>query len=179
MVVQFIFNVPGYYTGRTNHFTVSASRLLFITAEINRLSVMAFTDAKKHLNNTLTGGSVARVAQVYFDQALIDAVETTFPYNTNKDPKMKNSADYLMATGAKNGQGPISEYVLLGTKVEDGILAWLNYGIDPNANYLISPASHCYEKGCVNDPKGGLTGMFGGHGFIWERGNIKRVKGAG
>ena len=64
-------------------FTVSASRLLFITAEINRLSIMVFTDAKKHPNSTLTGGSVARVAQVYFHQALIDAVETTvFLYNT-------------------------------------------------------------------------------------------------
>ena len=68
MVVQFIFNVPGYYTGKNEpHFTVSASRLLFITAEINRLSIMVFTDAKKHPNSTLTGGSVARVAQVYFD----------------------------------------------------------------------------------------------------------------
>ena len=80
---------------------------------------------------------------------------------------------------SKNGQGPISEYVLLGTKVEDGILAWLNYGIDPNANYRISPASYCYEKGCVNDPNGGLSGMFGRHGFIWKRGDIKGVKGAG
>jgi hypothetical protein len=123
---------------------------------------MAATDAMKHPNNTITGGNVAHVAQVYFDQALIDAVEQTFPYNTNKDRKMKNSADFLMATGARNGQDPVTEYVLLGPKVEDGILAWLNYGIDPTAKYRVSPASHCYEKGCVTDPKGGLAGMLSG-----------------
>jgi hypothetical protein len=120
---------------------------------------MTYVNPTRHPNNTISGGNVAHIAQLYFDQELIDTVEKTFPYNTNRDQIMKNDKDFLMSTGALNGQDPMVEYIMLGSKIEDGILAWLNFGIDPKASYKTAPASHCYKEGCVNDPKGGFAGM--------------------
>jgi hypothetical protein len=127
---------------------------------------MTYTNPIKHPNNTISGGDIVHVAQLYFDQALIDTVEKVAPYNKNTAPHVKNSFDFLLATGAQNGQDPLVEYVMLGPSIEDGILAWLNFGIDPKASYTTSPATLCDSGGCKNNPLGGFGAIFNGAGSL-------------
>jgi len=139
---QFTSIFPGHYYGRTNH-----------------IHILSYVSATRHENNTISGGNIAQVGQLYFDQTLIDEVEKLPPYNGNKEPKLTNANDYLINTGAQNGFDPLMEYVLLGSRLEDGIFAWLNLGIDSKANHKVSPATKCSSSGCVVDPLGGLVGM--------------------
>jgi hypothetical protein len=99
-------------------------------------------------NNTIHGGNVAHVGQLYFDQDLVDTVETFPPYNTNKQMWMKNAADFTMATGAFNSADPVMEYVLLGKDVRDGIFAWINFGIDSKMSKKVMASAECSAEGC-------------------------------
>lgn len=57
---------PGHYDGRITHF-----------------HLVVRTDATLQENNTYTGGTTLHIGQVYFDDTLMNAVEATYPYNTN------------------------------------------------------------------------------------------------
>ncbi|KAK7708297.1 hypothetical protein SLS57_009031, partial [Botryosphaeria dothidea] len=37
----------------------------------------------------------------------------------------------------------VAEYVLLGDDVTSGIFSWIAVGIDPTANYTVTPAAYC------------------------------------
>jgi hypothetical protein len=134
-------------------FMVSISRptIAFFQSDVSL--VMSHVNATIQPNKTVTGGSVAHVGQIYFDQALIDQVELTAPYNANTEFHLKNAQDFLMSQASTNGSDPVVEYVFLGSKVEDGIMAWVNFGIDPNYNRVVNAASMCSEAGCVKNPK--------------------------
>ncbi|CBF87292.1 intradiol ring-cleavage dioxygenase [Aspergillus nidulans FGSC A4] len=75
-VVTFNTLFPGHYAGRATHY-----------------HVLAHLDAALLENNTLTGGSVPHIGQLFFDQDLITAVEVTSPYSSNTVEITKNTED--------------------------------------------------------------------------------------
>ncbi|OBT60246.1 hypothetical protein VE03_10607, partial [Pseudogymnoascus sp. 23342-1-I1] len=124
---------PGHYSGRTNH-----------------IHVLAHLNAQVLSNGTLSGGTIPHTGQLFFDQTLINEVETTTPYSSNTNSITTNADDRVFATETANtNSDPVFEYVLLGDDVSDGIFAWINIGINPSASYSASYAATLTENGGV------------------------------
>ncbi|KAH7389495.1 Intradiol ring-cleavage dioxygenase [Phaeosphaeria sp. MPI-PUGE-AT-0046c] len=121
-VVKFRTTFPGHYTGRATH-----------------IHVMSTVDATENKNNTITGGSVTHVGQMFFDQGLITQVEKEAPYTNNRQELTTNAKDGILAQEAKTTD-PFIEYVMLGDKISDGIFGWLAFGIDTSASQQVSAA---------------------------------------
>ncbi|KAI5849596.1 Intradiol ring-cleavage dioxygenase [Morchella snyderi] len=143
-VAQFLTVFPGHYTSRATH--------VHILGHLNP-TVLA--------NNTISGGTVSHVGQVFFDQDLISTVETTSPYSTNTQELTANADDQILSEEAAD-MDPFMEYVLLGDSIEDGILAWISIGIDTSASYSVSSAATWTEHGGVANSNSGAGGMGGG-----------------
>lgn len=75
-VVEFDIIFPGHYSGRATH-----------------EHIITHTGATILPNGSYTGGHISHLSQIFFDQALIDAVEKTAPYNTNTIPQTLNNVD--------------------------------------------------------------------------------------
>lgn len=118
-VAQFHTVFPGHYAIRTTH-----------------QHVLAHVNATLLPNNTITGGSIAHVGQIFFDQDLIDSVEATYPYNTNTIPRTPNTNDSILASEVEGTDSdPLVEYALLGGDVTDGIFAWITIAVNVSASY--------------------------------------------
>ena len=138
---------PGHYTGRTPH-----------------IHVMAHFNATVLPNNTITGGTVSHVGQLFFDQSLITEVEKTTPYTTNTQPLTTNEQDFIMAQEADNGD-PILHYTYIGTRVEEGLFGWIAFGVDPAANRTVNAAATYGKDGGRSNPNAGFPGGFPSGGF--------------
>ncbi|KAI9713191.1 MAG: hypothetical protein M1820_001176 [Bogoriella megaspora] len=125
--------VPGHYVGRTNH-----------------MHVLAHLNATVLPNDTITGGTISHVGQLFFDQDLLEEVETTSPYSTNTQDVTTNAEDSIFQQEA-TGFDPVVEYVLLGDTVDDGLLGWVSFGINITANYSVNPAATLTSEGGVAD----------------------------
>ncbi|KAM0546486.1 hypothetical protein ACHAPJ_010846 [Fusarium lateritium] len=139
---------PGHYSGRATH--------VHVVAHINA-SVLS--------NQTLAGGSVSHIGQLFFDQDLITEVETTYPYNTSTVDITLNSEDRVFASETEDSDSdPVFNYVLLGDSVEDGIFSWLTIGVNTTATYSTSYAAYLTENGGVSnsDSEGAGSGESGG-----------------
>ncbi|KAL4978467.1 aromatic compound dioxygenase [Aspergillus desertorum] len=118
-VVTFKTLFPGHYAGRATHY-----------------HVLAHLDATLLENNTLTGGSVPHIGQLFFDQDLITAVEATSPYSFNTIEITTNAEDRMFSTETSGTTSdPVLNYVYLGDSLEDGLLAWTTIAIDLTAEY--------------------------------------------
>lgn len=106
-------------------------------------------------NNTITGGTVSHVGQLYFDQSLISAVETTYPYTGNTQPLTTNEQDFILAQEAENGD-PVLEYTMLGSKVEEGLFGWIAFGVDPTVNRTVMAAATYGKDGGKANPNSGF-----------------------
>jgi protocatechuate 3,4-dioxygenase beta subunit len=148
--------LPGHYDGRATH-----------------IHAIVYLGATKQANNTITGGHAAHVGQLYFDQSLLTNVDKVSPYNTNKMTVLKNTNDFLFQQGA-NGDDPIVRYALVGSKLEDGMFAWIRFGIDTKANKPVNPAAFWTANGGVMNPKGPIALMNGGGGFPGWGGWVRR-----
>ena len=95
-VVEFDTIFPGHYRGRASHQHISAH-----------------TGATLNANNTYSGGTVSHIAQLFYDQSLITAVEKTAPYNTNKTPLTTNARDSYTGYAATANYDPFPDYALL------------------------------------------------------------------
>lgn len=138
-VVGFQAIVPGHYSGRTHHVHLLAHS----PGNWTRLS-----------NGTITGGNnTPHIGQVFFDQALVDEVETLEPYTKNTQSWTKNDEDNIVVQEAiATGVDPMVNYVLLGESVADGIFAWVSVGINPEAVYEVDSAvQHTADGGIEND----------------------------
>ncbi|KAH8900727.1 aromatic compound dioxygenase [Thozetella sp. PMI_491] len=131
--IQFDTLFPGHYSGRTQH-----------------IHVMVHPDATARANDTIVDTTASHVGQMYFDQDLIDEVETFSPYSTNTQSITTNAEDGLLGDGLETSD-PIMEYVLLGESVDEGILAWLSFGINTTYTKTVSAASTYYEGGGVEN----------------------------
>lgn len=141
-VVTFDTIFPGHYTGRTTH-----------------THVLAHINATLLPNNTLAGGSISHVGQLFYDQALISQVEEVAPYNTNTQELTLNTEDSILAEEAEDVD-PFPQYVFLGDDVSDGVFGWIAFGLDATAAYNITPAATWTENGGVanNNSMGGGPG---------------------
>ncbi|KAL3422060.1 hypothetical protein PVAG01_06216 [Phlyctema vagabunda] len=137
-VAVFTTNYPGHYTGRTNHIHVATH---------NNGTVLP--------NATFAGTTVSHIGQIFFDQDLTTQVEATGVYATNTQKLTTNANDGIFKQEAAVGD-PVVEYSLLTDNVEDGIFAWIAFGIDVAASNVINAAAIYGENG------GTATGNTGG-----------------
>jgi hypothetical protein len=116
---------------------------------------MIHTDAKREANGTITGGKIAHISQVYFDQSLITAVEKIEPYTLNKQTLTLNANDGLLRqTSTAKSDDPFMRYVMLGNKLEDGIFAYIRFGVDADAGWSVNPAAFRNAQGGHQNPTG-------------------------
>lgn len=82
---------------------------------------------------------------VYFDQDLIFKVEGNSVYKENKNQLTLNKDDEFLADGAKVGD-PIMQYVQLGEGIQDGLLAWISFGVNKTLGREIDVAATLTDK---------------------------------
>ncbi|KAH6954028.1 Intradiol ring-cleavage dioxygenase [Ilyonectria sp. MPI-CAGE-AT-0026] len=150
-VAQFDTIVPGWYTGRAVH-----------------IHLLVHTNATFYDNETLGNDIYAsHIGQAFFDQDLIDTVGLVSTYSANQQSLTLNENDSIFAQeAATDGVDPVMEYTLLGDSIEDGLFAWLAFGVNMTDSQKISPAVFLYEGGGVenNDASFGGGGGSGGRG---------------
>jgi protocatechuate 3,4-dioxygenase beta subunit len=148
-VAQFDTIVPGHYTGRAVH-----------------IHLMVHTNATLYENKTLGNDVYAsHIGQAFFDQDLINAVELTSTYSDNEQDLTLNENDSIFEQeAATDGVDPVMEYTMLGDSIEDGLFAWLAFGINKTESQQISPAVFLYEEGGVENENSGMGGGGGGGG---------------
>ena len=142
-VSQFQTLFPGHYTGRTTH-----------------IHVMVHLNATPFANNTLIDTTASHVGQTFFDQDLITQVEATSVYAANTQTLTTNADDSILSEEAETSD-PFMSYVLLGDSVEDGLLAWLAFGVNTTLSKEVSAAATYYEGGGQANPNAGGGGPGG------------------
>lgn len=115
---------------------------------------MSTLDATVNANDTLSGGSITHVGQMFFDQDLISLVEAEEPYAGNTQELTTNAEDRILQEEATDVD-PFLEYVLLGDSIADGVFGWLAFGMDSKTSYNITPAVYYGENGGVANPNSG------------------------
>lgn len=116
-IVTFDTLFPGHYDSRTTHY-----------------HNIAHFNATVLPNNTLTGGTIPHIAQIFWDQKIINTVESTYPYNTNDIPITPNAKDRVVGQETEgNDADPMLNYAYLGDKVEDGLFAWITVAVNVSA----------------------------------------------
>jgi len=79
----------------------------------------------------------------------------------------QNVNDFLFRQGA-NGDDPVLRYAFVGKTLEEGIFAWIRFGVDTNQNRRINPAAFWTANGGVMNPTGPVRpggGVGAGGGF--------------
>ncbi|KAF9878239.1 hypothetical protein CkaCkLH20_04277 [Colletotrichum karsti] len=136
-VAQFESIFPGHYTGRAIH-----------------IHTVVQKNATLYENSTLGATTItSHIGQVFFEQDLISLVEATYPYTTNEQALTTNADDDIMTTETEtDGVDPVAEYVMLGDSVEDGIFAWIAFGVNSTFTKVMDPVVYLTEDGGVNNP---------------------------
>jgi len=147
-VAQFETIFPGHYAGRATH-----------------VHVMTHLNAKAEANNTIWHTTATHAGQIFFDQALITAVEKTAPYSGNRQGKTANSADTILLVEAATSD-PFFDYVQLGDDISAGVLAWYTIAINQTFSRPIMAVAAAYKEGgkmATTNPKiPGLAQIFPG-----------------
>ncbi len=100
------------------------------------MHIVAHLNASVLPNNTLTGGEVAHIGQLFWDQDLITQVEATYPYNTNNITITTNAEDRVFGLEtADTTSDPVINYVMLGDDLSDGLFAWITIAVNVSATY--------------------------------------------
>jgi hypothetical protein len=88
-------------------------------------------------SRTYSGGTNPFVGQLFFTTDLINSVEATDPYSSNTNRLTTNANDniYNRQANAVAGYDGLMDVRLLGSSVEDGIIAWASVGIDRSSNH--------------------------------------------
>ncbi|CAK39293.1 hypothetical protein AAWM_00074 [Aspergillus awamori] len=116
-VVTFNTLFPGHYADRTTHY-----------------HNIVHWGATLLPNNTLAGGSIPHIGQIFWDQDMISKVESTYPYNTNSIPITPNAEDRVVTVETENADtDPFLNYVYLGDSLEDGLFAYLTVAVNTSA----------------------------------------------
>jgi protocatechuate 3,4-dioxygenase beta subunit len=141
-VVQFKTAFPGHYSGRTTHH-----------------HMVAHLNATVLSNNTLTGGSVAHIGQLFYDQDLITEVEATYPYNTNTIAITENADDNVfLAETEDSTSDPVINYAKLGNSLSDGLFGWITIAVNRSASYDPNYSFVYTSSGGVAESGGDSTG---------------------
>lgn len=133
-VAQFETIFPGHYTSRATH-----------------IHILIHTNVTVYENGTLGNDvSSSHVGQAFFDQDLITAAETYYPYSDNTQVLTTNAEDQIMSgETSTDGVDPVFEYTYLTEDLADGIFGWLSFGINTTASSTITPAASYYAEGGV------------------------------
>lgn len=121
-------------------------------------------ETETNANSTLEGyhkAHASHIGQLFFDQHLINDVETNYPYTTNTQPLLKNSEDIIVQQESRTID-PFIEYVYLGDSPADGIFGWISMGMDVSQDKIVEPAAFYTESGGVENENGGWGGPGGG-----------------
>ncbi|KKZ67698.1 hypothetical protein EMCG_01063 [[Emmonsia] crescens] len=113
---SFISLVPGHYTGRANH-----------------LHMIIHHGATRLKNDTISGGTISHVGQLYFDESVLKSVEAMAPYTTNTQRWTQNARDGLFELGFQGGDNPIIQTQMIGNSIEDGLWGTIDVGVNPRA----------------------------------------------
>ncbi len=134
-VVSFETIFPGHYTGRATH-----THLL----SHSNVTVLA--------NGTIQGGGVTHIGQLFYDETLRSAAELTYPYNTNSYAVTTNDEDMWSIVQTGTTYDPFPEYMYLGDDITDGLLAWIQIGVNVTAD---QSNSSYYSVAAVYQADGG------------------------
>jgi len=122
-------------------------------------------------NNTIgTTNNITHIGQVFYVEELRSAVEAVYPYNTNTQAVTSNNDDMWDIVQASTYYDPLAEFIYLGDDITDGLLAWVQIGVNTSANYVddsyYGVAAALYADGGVanSDSAIGGSGMGGGNG---------------
>ncbi|KAE8306977.1 Intradiol ring-cleavage dioxygenase [Aspergillus transmontanensis] len=120
-------------------------------SNLNTTFLRAHVGATVLPNNTLTGGHVPHISQLFFEQELITALEASEPYRTNKAHITLNPDDGIFTLATGEGEyDPVLSYTMLGDKLSDGILASVTMGVDVSASYRTPYAVELTDHGGVS-----------------------------
>ncbi|KAF3001094.1 hypothetical protein E8E14_005482 [Neopestalotiopsis sp. 37M] len=134
-VVNFDTIFPGHYEARASHQHI----IVHVGSEILD-------------NGTYTGGVVAHLSQLFFDQKLIDAVEELEPYNTNQIAQTPNLEDAFAGYGATEEYDPFINYIVLGNDLSSGLFAWAELGLNTSSDWsLYAPYASIWKEGGGSD----------------------------
>lgn len=91
------------------------------------------------------------IGQLYFDDALVKAVEANSPYTLNTVAYTSPEQDGWMLEEATDDYDPFVEYVQLTEDIADGLLAWITIAVNTSANHSdqYEPAAHYWAGGGV------------------------------
>lgn len=146
-VVAFETIFPGHYEGRASH-----THLLTKTNVTVR-------------DNGTTGndGAVTHIGQLFWHEELRSAVETVEPYSANTQSITSNDDDMWSVIQAENDYDPFPEFIYLGNDISDGLLAWIQIGINSTADWT---DDDYYSVAAAYQAGGGveLEGSIGGGG---------------
>lgn len=95
--------------------------------------------------------------------SLLTNIDTISPYDQNTMVMLQNTNDFLFRMGA-NGDDPIARYAFVNDKIEDGMFAWIRFGINQAANKNVNPAAFWTADGGVMNPTGPISQLTGGGG---------------
>lgn len=109
-------------------------------------------------NNTIQGGTISHVGQFYIEQNFLGQVEKTAPYNTNKQAITTNAQDALFNMGKQGGDDPTLKISLIGNKIEDGLYATIDVGVNPKAKQNPQPVNMWTPSGGIPVPNSPWTG---------------------
>lgn len=152
-VASFETIFPGHYEGRATH--------THLLAHMN-VSVLG--------NDTISNGTVTHIGQLFWNEVLRSAVEAVDPYSSNTQAVVSNADDMWSIEQAENDYDPFPEFMYLGDDVTDGLLAWIQIGINTTADYTDEAAvaaviqadgGHALSSGAGSGALGNGTGAVG------------------
>lgn len=147
-VVSFSTLFPGHYSRRTTHH-----------------HIVAHLNVTVQSNGTISGGTVAHIGQLFWDQSLITQVEATSPYSSNSVTLTTNAEDRVFSDEtAETTSDPVLNYVWLGDTLSDGLLGWTTVAVDTSATYDPNYSFLYTSSGGVAESGGGTDNVSGGSG---------------
>lgn len=154
-VVTFETLFPGHYEGRATH-----------------THLLTKTNVTVRSNGTTgSDGAVTHIGQLFWPEDLKDEVEAVEPYASNTQAYTTNDEDMWSIVQADNDFDPFPEYVYLGDSVADGLMAWIQIGINATADYTDDDyyavaADYQAGGGVANEDAMDMGGQGGGNGTM-------------
>ncbi|KAK5113588.1 hypothetical protein LTR85_010817 [Meristemomyces frigidus] len=152
-VASFETIFSGHYDGRATH-----------THLLAHMNVTVFP------NNTISGtNNITHIGQVFYEEDLRSAVEAVYPYTTNTQAVTSNNDDMWSIVQADTYYDPLAEFIYLGDDISDGLLAWVQIGVNTPANYIDDSyyavaAEYLADGGHENEGSSAIGGGGGGTG---------------
>lgn len=145
-VLQFKTLFPGHYSGRATHH-----------------HIVAHLDVTILPNNTISGGTMAHIGQLFWDQDLIYEIEATSPYSENTVSITTNEDDRVFSDETSGSTSdPVLSYVRLGDSLSDGLFGWITIAVNRTATYDPNYSFVYTSDGGIAQSGGGTDNINGG-----------------